>query len=254
MIYEIHELVENYWSWLRDRTSIREVNDWVEITTPYLDRHNDYLQIYATSRDGAYVLTDGSYILEDLEQSGCKIDTPRRRELLQMTLNGFGVKKNGTALEVTASEGTFSLQKHNLLQAMLAINDLFYVASSRIASLFLEDVIVWLDESGIRYTPKVKLTGTSGYDHVFDFIIPKSRERPERVIRSINQPDRQAAQAMVFSWIDTKEARPTESSAYAVLNDSERPVPQSVPEALRSYGIHPVLWSARHDALDELAA
>jgi hypothetical protein len=30
------------------------------ITTPYLDRHNDTLQIYARSENGALVLTDDS--------------------------------------------------------------------------------------------------------------------------------------------------------------------------------------------------
>lgn len=254
MIFEIHELLEEYWSWLRERTTIRELNDWVEITTPYLDRHNDYLQIYARANDEGIVLTDDSYILEDLEQAGCKFDTPRRRTLLSTTLNGFGVKNNGMALEVKASQANFSIQKHNLLQAMLAVNDLFYLASPRIVSVFLEDVTSWLDKSDIRYTPKVKLTGSSGYDHVFDFVIPKSQHRPERILRSINQPDRQATQAMVFSWIDTREARPTEANAYAVLNDSERPVPQGVSEAMRSYGIYPILWSVRDKAISELAA
>ena len=254
MIYEMRELLDQYWSWLRDRTSVRELNEWVEITTPYLDRHNDYLQIYATVGNGGIRLTDDGYVLEDLKQSGVTFDTPRRRTLLEMTLNGFGVRNNGTALEVTASETNFCIQKHNLVQAMLAVNDLFCLASPRVTSVFLEDVITWLDGSDVRYTPKVKLTGSSGFDHVFDFVIPKSPQRPERVVRSFNQPDRQSAQTMVFSWIDTKEARPAESSAYAILNDSERPVPQGVPDAMRSYGIHPVLWSTRNEAVTELAA
>ena len=254
MIYEIRELVDQYWLWLRDRTSVRELNDWVEITTPYLDRHNDYLQIYAAASNGGIRLTDDGYVLEDLKQSGVTFDTPRRRALLDMTLNGFGVRNDGTALEVRASEANFCIQKHNLVQAMLAVNDLFCLASPRVTSVFLEDVIAWLDSSGVRYIPKVKLTGSSGFDHVFDYVIPKSRKRPERVVRSLNQPDRQAAQTMVFSWIDTKEARPAESSAYAILNDVERPVPQGVSDAMLSYGIHPVLWSTREEALSELAA
>ncbi len=254
MIFEIRQLLDEYQTWLRDKTLVRDLVDCIEITTPYLDRHNDYLQIYAKVAEDGMLLTDDGYVLEDLEQSGCTFDTSRRRALLGMTLNGFGVKRNGMALEVRASQANFSIQKHNLVQAMLAINDLFYLASPRIASVFLEDVTAWLDKSEVRYTPKVKLTGSSGYDHVFDFVIPKSRERPERVLRSINQPDRQSAQAMVFSWIDTREARPAESSAYAVLNDTERAVPQGVAEAIQSYGIHPVLWSARDKVVSQLAA
>ena len=36
-------------------------------------------------------------------------------------------------------------ESYNLLQAMLAINDLFYLAVPLVASLFYEDVVSWLD-------------------------------------------------------------------------------------------------------------
>ena len=48
---EIDVLIENYFEWLKDNTSTKLINDtWSEITTPYLDRHNDCLQIYAKKR------------------------------------------------------------------------------------------------------------------------------------------------------------------------------------------------------------
>ena len=254
MIEEVQALLDQYQLWLRDKTTLRQVDDWVEITTPYLDRHNDCLQIYARRADGGFVLTDDGYIVEDLEQSGARIDGGRRRALLDTTLNGFGVQINKTALEVRASSDNFALRKHNLVQAMLAVNDLFYLASSAIASLFYEDVEAWLDLSEIRYTPNVKFTGRSGYDHRFDFVIPKSKVQPERVLRVINRPGRDTAQSLAFSWIDTREVRAPESRAYAILNDSDRPVSASVLSAMRNYGVRPVSWSDRDGALEELAA
>jgi len=63
-----------------------------------------------------------------------------------MTLNGFGVQLvDNNRLEVQASNETFALRKHNLVQAILAVNDLFYLAMPMVASLFYEDVVVWLD-------------------------------------------------------------------------------------------------------------
>ena len=253
MIDEVQSLLDQYWAWLRDKTTLRQIKDWVEITTPYLDRHNDRLQIYAKRRDGGFVLTDDGYVLQDLELSGCKIDSPKRQALLRMTLNGFGVETKDQALEVHASPDNFALRKHNLVQAMLAVNDLFYLASPVIASLFYEDVVAWLDLSDIRYTPRVKFTGKSGYDHLFDFVIPKSRVQPERIMRAISRPNRDTAQAMAFSWIDTKEVRPPESRAYAILNDSEHPVSESVLDAIRNYDVRPVLWSGRDRVREELA-
>ncbi len=256
MIAEVQSLLDRYWIWLRDETSLREIGDWVEITTPYLDRHNDCLQIYAKRDNEGFVLTDDGYILEDLEQSGCKIDKDKRQTLLKTTINGFGVQlnENEKALEVRSSLDNFALRKHNLVQAMLAVNDLFYLASSTIASLFYEDVVAWLDLSDVRYTPNVKLAGKSGYDHRFHFVIPKSRVRPERVLQAINRPSRETAQTMAFSWIDTKEVRSPESRAYAILNDSAQSVKKNVLDAMRSYNVHPVLWSARDEAREELAA
>jgi hypothetical protein len=254
VINEVQSLLDQYWAWLRDKTTLRQIQDWVEITTPYLDRHNDHLQIYAKRRDGGFVLSDDGYVIQDLEQSGCRIHGAKRQDLLKLTLNGFGVQLADQALEVHASTENFALRKHNLVQAMLAVNDLFYLASPVVASLFYEDVVAWLDLSDVRYTPKVKFTGKSGYDHLFDFVIPKSKARPERIVRAISRPNRDTAQAMAFSWIDTKEVRAPESRAYAILNDSEHPISETVLDAMRNYDVRPVLWSGREEVRQEFAA
>ena len=254
MTEEIQALLDQYWAWLRDKTILRQMNGWVEITTPYLDRHNDRLQIYAMRRGSGYVLADGGYVLDDLEQSGCKIDGGRREALLTMTLNGFGVQRAENQLQVNASKSNFALRKHNLVQAMLAVNDLFYLAQPMVVNLFYEDVVKWLDVSNVRYTPNVKFTGASGYDHLFQFVIPKSTAQPERILRPINRPNRDRAQSMAFSWIDTKDVRPSESRSYAILNDSEGRVSENVLDAMRSYEVNPILWSEREKALGELAA
>ena len=252
---EIEKLLNDYRRWLKDKTTLREVNgSWVEITTPYLDRHNDALQIYARAENGGYVLTDDSYTIHDLEASGCNLHTEKRQDLLKMTLNGFGVKINEEALEVHATPETFPLRKHSLIQAMLAVNDLFYLAKPVVESLFFEDVIAWLEANEIRYTPRVKFTGISGFDHLFDFVIPKSRRQPERIIQAINRPSRDNAALFIHAWNDTREVRPPESKAYAVLNDIEQAVPGGVLDALRIYQIQPVPWVERAQVVTELAA
>jgi hypothetical protein len=254
MIQDIQRLLDAYHAWLKEKTVLRQIDQWIEITTPYLDRHNDYIQIYAKKTNGGFVLTDDGYTINDLEQSGCKLQSPKRQDLLKMTLNGFGVQLHDNALEVHASSDNFSLRKHNLVQAMLAVNDMFYLAVPMVASLFYEDVVAWLDVHDIRYTPKVKFTGKTGYDHLFDFVIPKGRQHPERIIQTINRPHRDTAQAVVLSWIDTKEVRSADSRAYALLNDSEQTVSPSVLDALRSYDVRPVPWSQRESVREELAA
>jgi hypothetical protein len=254
MIQDVQRLINTYHAWLKDKTVLRQIDQWIEITTPYLDRHNDYIQIYAKKANGGFILTDDGWTIDDLEQSGCKLESRKRQDLLKMTLNGFGVQRDGNALQVHVSTDNFSLRKHNLVQAMLAVNDMFYLAVPMVASLFYEDVVSWLDVHEVRYTPKVKFTGKTGYDHLFDFVIPKSRQQPERIVRTINRPNRDTAQAVVLSWVDTKEVRSPDSRAYALLNDSENAVSPAVIEALRSYEVRPVPWSERESVREELAA
>lgn len=254
MIDEIQKLLDQYLAWLKDKTILRQMKDWIEITTPYLDRHNDYLQIYVKRENSGLLLTDDGYTIEDLRRSGCELESKKRKDLLTLTLNGFGVKLDGDALVVHASSDNFALRKHNLVQAMLAVNDLFYLAVPMVASLFLEDVTSWLDLHEIRYTPKVKFTGKSGYDHLFDFVIPASKKQPERILQTINRPSRDTAQSVAFSWIDTKKVRPANSRAYAFLNDSEQTPSASVLDALINYDVNPVLWSKREVVREELAA
>jgi hypothetical protein len=245
MIHDVRKLLDDYTAWLRDKTTLRQVEQWVEITTPYLDRHNDFIQIYARQADGGWMLTDDGATIDDLELCGCVLQSPKRLALLQMTLNGFGVQRSGQALEVRATAENFAIRKHNLVQAILAVNDMFYLAEPVVANLFLEDVTAWLDLMNVRYTPQVKFSGKSGFDHMFDFVIPKSRVEPERIMRCMNRPSRDTAQALAFAWIDTRGVRPSDSRAFALLNDGEHAISGSVMDALKQYEVRPVLWSER---------
>src|SRR4030042_3165113 len=254
MINEIQELLDKYLAFLKDKTQLRQIEEWIEITTPYLDRHNDYIQIYARKENSGYILTDDGYTIDDLVQTGCILHSPKRAELLKITLNGFGVQNKDGAIEIHASPETFALRKHNLIQAILAVNDLFYLAEPSVISLFYEDIVAWLELHEIRYSQKVKFNGKSGYDHLFDFLIPKSRLKPERILKTINRPGRDTAESIAFAWIDTREVRPVESRAYAFLNDTKQPIASTVIDALRSYEITPIPWSRREEIKEELAS
>ena len=253
MIDEVQALLDQYAAWLKDRTMLRQVDQWVEITTPYLDRHNDYLQIYVRRENGQYVLTDDGYVIRDLRVCGCDVDTGSRRRLLDLVLNGFGIERRQDELLARAARSDFPLRKHSLVQAMLAVDDLFCLARPTVVRVFLEDVTDWLELREVRYSARIKLAGRSGFDHLFDFLIPKSPAKPERILRAINRPSRDTAQSLAFAWIDTRESRPEGATAYALLNDTEREPEPSGVGALRRYEIRPVLWSRREDVAEELA-
>ncbi|MCI0638019.1 MAG: DUF1829 domain-containing protein [Gemmataceae bacterium] len=254
MSADCQKLVDAYVNWLKSRIKVVDLNGVCEITTPFLDRHNDRLQIFVEKLPQGLRLTDDSYIVSDLEASGCALDTPLRKQMLQATLNGFGVGLSAdNELFVEASEESFPQKKHALVQAMLAVNDMFMTAKQRITSLFWDDVMHFLEGNDIRFTPNIHFPGKSGFSHKFDFVIPRSRTQPERVLRAINSPSRDSATSLIFAWTDSKEMRQGEARAYAVLNDSEEPIRQEVLAALSHYDISAIPWSRKNEFAEELA-
>jgi len=252
---DCRKLVDAYVEWLRARISFRDIEGFCEITTPFVDRHNDHLQIYVKKDpSGGLVLTDDGYTIKDLGLGGCEFNTEKRQQMLHSILNGFGIRLHNEELTVNATGTNFPQRKHNLLQAIMAINDLFVMAAPTVASFFREDVERYLRTHQIRFTPSIKFTGKSGFDHYFEFVIPESRKKPERVLSVINRPDRQRITSLIFAWSDIFSARETKSVAYGILNDMDRPVPQDLITALAEYDIKSVLWSQREDFAGELAA
>lgn len=75
------KLIDSYVDWLHQGLSLGEVGDACELTTPFLDRHNDHLQVYATRRNGNIVLSNDGYILSDLRTSGLR--RPKDQRLSQ---------------------------------------------------------------------------------------------------------------------------------------------------------------------------
>ncbi len=257
-IVECEELVVEYVDWLKVNMSVACIGENAcEITMPFLDRHNDHLQIYVTKREDVISLSDDGYIIADLRAAGLELNTTKRNETVQVILNGFGVKKEGSHLKSRASHSDFAQKLHFFAQAMLAMNELCVLAQPRIATFFQEGVRIFLDEAGVRYSPDVKLTGKSGFDHPIHFLVPRSRTRPERFIQTINDPNKNTVSSYLFSLNDTREARGTSSEAYVVLNDKSRSmkngVPRDLSEALRHYGVTSIKWSERNELSSALA-
>jgi Domain of unknown function DUF1828/Domain of unknown function DUF1829 len=252
---ECQKLIDAYVGWLRQGLSVESIGEACELTTPFLDRHNDHLQVYATRRNGNIILSDDGYILSDLRTSGLEVDTPKRKMVLESVLNGLGVRTEGSQLLVEASPGNLGQRLHSLVQAMLAVNDMFVMGQPRVASFFFEDVRNFLDGNNVRYTPRVKLSGKSGYDHGIDFLIPKSSKRPERILQAIAAPKKDNIFAYLWTLSDTRAARAGEAGAeaYAFLNDQEQEVGGDVIEALNAYSVIPAIWSQRANYLDALA-
>lgn len=252
MFENCQNLVDTYINWLRQKISIENLNGTCEITTPFLDRHNDWLQIYVKKTDNGLILTDDSNTISDLQLSGIEFKTTKRIQMLHTILNGFGIQNNGEELFVKAKFDNFPQKKHNLIQAILAVNDLFALASPIVISIFKEDVEKYLRLNDIRFLSTISFIGKSSFIHNFDFAIPASKEKPERIIKTINRPDRQQITSFIFAWEDTKGTKTQISIAVAILNDEDKNINPDLINALDEYDIKTIPWSKRNEYIKEL--
>ncbi len=249
MRMECQQLIEGYIGWLRQGFTLGEGRDYCEITTPFLDRHNDSIQLYLEEKNGSLVLSDDGYTIGDLRSTGFEFSTPKRKDLLNSILNGFGVKYEDGELFTTATRTDFAQKKHNLVQAILAINDLFALSAPHVLSFFKEDVRDFLEKHEIQKFRDFKLTGKSGFDHKFDFALPKTRIRPERVLEAVSMLTKDQATSLAWAVTDVKAVREEPLEVLVFINDIDNPpVPDNV-SALQAYDIKPLLWSDREQAL-----
>lgn len=76
----VEQLSDSYVNWLKQKITFKELDNAVEITTPFMDRHNDYLQIYVQQKGTKLIVSDAGYILTDLKLSGCDVfSSPKRK-------------------------------------------------------------------------------------------------------------------------------------------------------------------------------
>jgi len=239
----MEQLSNSYVNWLKQKITFKELGNAVEITTPFMDRHNDYLQIYIQQTGTKLTLSDAGYILTDLKLSGCDVfSSPKRKKLLQTILNGYGVKvSTKEELYVETTVEAFPQKKHMLVQSMMTVNDMFMTSRDNVQSIFLEEVDQYLFDNEIRFVENINFTGKSGFPQTFHFAIPRSKQSPERILHALNNPTKQNSENLLFAWTETKDNRRPDSKLFAVLNDSEKSIRPSILNAFMEYEVQPIL-------------
>lgn len=220
-----------------------------------MDRHNDHFQIYVQqSKSNKLMVSDAGYVITDLLLSGCDVfSSPKREQMLRTILNGYGVKvSTNKELYVETTLESFPQKKHMLVQAMMTVNDMFMTSRQNVQSIFLEEVDHFLFENDIRFVENINFTGKSGFPQTFHFAVPRSKEKPERILQAINNPTMQYAETLLFAWTDSKQNRRPDSKLYALLNDSEKKIRPGILNAFHEYEVEPVLWSQKGQYLGEL--
>ena len=240
---DIKKYIDDYIDWLKKEITFSQIGEYYEINTPFLDNANDYLQIYVKQEGNDIFFTDDGYTINDLRASGINFTSARKQQLIYI-INQYGVQLEGDSLVAKSPSHDFAKRKHSFLQCMLRINDMYMLTRSRVSSIFLDDVLDFLYQKEVYPVENIQLSGISGYNHHYDFILPKTRKNSERICLALNNVNRTSVGNVIFSWNDTKVARKPDSKLIVLMNDNN-PVNKGAKEAFSNYKINTMLWSDR---------
>jgi hypothetical protein len=120
----MEDLIELYLSWLKQKINYEEINGYYEITTPFVNHINDYIQFYLRrdEKDHLYMTDDGE-TLSSLKMVGLNVRS-RKREIEEI-LNDYSVKLKGNEIITITTLPAFPMTYHNFIQAILAVDSLY---------------------------------------------------------------------------------------------------------------------------------
>ena len=243
---DIKQYIDEYANWLRNEISFSQIGEYYEINTPFLDTDNDYFQFYVKQEDSEIYFTDDGYTINSLETAGFKM-TKTRKQQLTYILNQYGVKLIKKELTLKAPAKDFSQKKHAFTQCLIRVSDLYMLSSSRVTSIFLDDVLEFFETRNIFPTENVQFAGISGFYHNYDFVLQRTINNPERICLAVNNANKTTIGNIIFSWSDTKPSRKDKNSQLIILLNDSNSIGKGTEDALENYGIKGIRWSKRED-------
>lgn len=257
MSTNIQNSINQYFDWLKSESFGKKINNSIEFTFPYLTNSNDYIQIYETPLGpNEFELSDDGFMISDLEAHGIKLEK-RRKELLNRILTQYGLAlTNDLRINIISSKDDLPKSKHMLIQGLLAIDDMHMLSRPHIENFFADDIQAYFDAHDIYYTENPIFSGKSGYDWKYNFVLQRSKTKPERLCKAINSPSKQQIENALFGWADTKDTRRPETKLILFMNDTEKEVTSKMESACHNYQVDLIKWSEKdsQNNLDKLTA
>lgn len=249
---DIQKYIDSYAEWLKNEITFTKIGEYYEITTPFLDTDNDYIQFYVKQDNEELYFTDDGFTINALEATGFSITSNRKKQLL-IILNQYGVQMNKKELFLKAPAKQFAQKKHAFIQCLMHVSDMYMTARSKVSSYFLDDIQMFFQENDIFCLENVQFTGKSGYSHNYDFAIQRSKYKPERLCLAINNPSKTTMGNALFAWEDTKPSRKSDTKLIVLLNDTNG-ISKGIEDGFDNYNVDSIRWSQRSQKLDLLTA
>ena len=162
--------------------------------------------------------------------------------MLDRIAKNFNVSIEGEDITTTASSLNFPQKKHMMVQAMLSIDDLYVASPESVKSMFLEDIETYFNANDVYFTRDFSVLGKTETIYTYDFLLQRSRTKPERFCRGINRLTQDRRDIALFNWADTQEKRGNSGELIIIFND-DNTVSDDVLRGIYNYGIRTVPFS-----------
>lgn len=245
MDFNADSLKNIYLNWVKQADFIDLKNSWVEIKTPFTDFTGSFISLFAKKQGDIYILTDYGNILNELEMHS--IINKSRLGLLNKILSSqhCSIGENNDICIKFQNICDFPKYKHQLIQAIINVSDLFLTSKASVENLFTFDVFEYLDKIGVSYSSRPYAIEGKELSYTFDMNIGQIKNKGIPVLHSkiINRLNDNMLKTILYSvqdlTLDTNEKFAT------IINDT-RYAPKSQNIALlQKYNIEIINWSKR---------
>ncbi|WP_179867327.1 DUF1828 domain-containing protein [Terribacillus saccharophilus] len=248
-------LKQEYMDWMNKQIKIHDNEDFIEIQTPFVDMHHDYISLIFTKLNNSFKLSDDGYIIDELDQMGVSLNQKGKRyDFFEMTLKTFGInfsKSTGELYVEFKSLREFPERQHRLIQCILKVIDMLLTTREKTISFFTEDIENFFIENNVLYNEGPSYMGKSSVSQVFDFALPKSKKSYPKLIKAVNKPSAQSYKDPLFSFIDIQDFK-SDHEFLVLANDTETKISDKFIEPFNNYNIKVLRWTDRKNWVDNL--
>lgn len=242
-----NDMALNYFDWVKNNHQFQDVNNnTIEVQTPFLDNFGDNISLIVIKDGSNFKITDEGYTIWNLKSNGIDLmkNTTLRNQLMHSIINfdSANLSTNNEIIKVS-DEKNLSQSIHEMTQTLLRLSDLSFTHSSRIKTIFYQEVLEYFSEnkSQYNYFPNFYITGKSQLKHKIDYLF-FNKDRERKLVKVQNSLNKNSVDSVLISWLDTSSYRATnygENTTLDVIVSGENysNVKEEFIQALNEYNI-----------------
>ncbi|MDX6047474.1 DUF1828 domain-containing protein [Bacillus paranthracis] len=260
MSININLIEQSYFNWIKQNTKFTSVlNEAVELSSPFVDSLNENVKIYIEPNSHEFRITDDGYTLWSLEALGISFRKGSHREkMLHQIVDRHNIHLNDKELYILSDKDNIGRAIHILIQSVLTISDFLKTDKKNVKSLFIEEVGKYFikNKDLYDYFPDLEIQGKSKLMHKFDYLMT-TKNRQKKLVRLVNHLDQIQLERVLLSWQDTSQQRlknyNEDLGMVALVNDSEKELPDKFTQAFNEYGIEALGFSDKEKVKHSLS-